>query len=353
MKYPEVLGIAEVLPQLQGFDAIIDARSPVEFAQDHLPGAINAPVLNDEQRIRVGTMYKQVGSFEAKKLGGALVAKNIALHIEQLWLDQPREWRPLVYCWRGGNRSGAMAHILAKIGWPVVQLDGGYKAFRAEVNAALELAPALRFKVVCATTGSGKSRLLEVLAAHGAQVLDLEQLAMHRGSVLGHLPSQAQPSQKAFESRIWDRLRRFDAALPVFVESESKKVGQLRVPAALMETMRSAECIALSLPRSERVRLLMQDYQHFLLDPATLKAQLEHLAPLHGKEKIHRWQAMADSGAMPQLVEELLAEHYDPAYLKSIDRNFVRYAQATPLQLAAIDDADFTAAAQFLIATVH
>ena len=353
MKYPEVLGIADVLPQLERFDAIIDARSPVEFAQDHLPGAINAPVLDDEQRIRVGTMYKQVGSFEAKKLGGALVAKNIALHIEQLWLDQPREWRPLVYCWRGGNRSGAMAHILAKIGWPVVQLDGGYKAFRAEVNAALELAPTLRFQVICATTGSGKSRLLEVLAAHGAQVLDLEQLAMHRGSVLGHLPSQSQPSQKAFESRIWDRLRRFDPALPVFVESESKKVGQLRVPAALMEAMRGADCIALTLGRADRVRLLLQDYDHFLLDPATLKAQLEHLAPLHGNEKIRRWQAMADSGAMPQLVDELLAEHYDPAYLKSIARNFVRYAQATPLQLADIGDTDFTAAAQFLIATVH
>lgn len=353
MKYPEVLGIAEVLPQLDSFDAIIDARSPVEYAQDHLPGAINAPVLDDEQRIRVGTMYKQIGSFEAKKLGGALVAKNIALQIEQLWLAHPREWRPLVYCWRGGNRSGAMAHILAKIGWPVVQLDGGYKAFRAEVNAALELAPQLRFKVICGTTGSGKSRLLEVLAAHGAQVLDLEQLAMHRGSVLGQLPSQAQPSQKAFETAIWNRLRRFDPALPVFVESESKKVGNLRVPAALMESMRGADCIALTLSRSDRVRLLMQDYAHFLQAPATLNGQLEHLALLHGKEKIRRWQAMADSGAMPQLVGELLAEHYDPAYLKSIDRNFVRYGQAQLLDLPDICAADFDTAALHLIATVR
>lgn len=353
MKYPEVLGIAEVLPQLASFDAIIDARSPCEYAQDHLPGAINAPVLDDEQRIRVGTMYKQVGSFEAKKLGGALVAKNIANHIEQLWLEHPREWRPLVYCWRGGNRSGAMAHILSKIGWPVVQLDGGYKAFRAEVNAALELAPQLRFKVICGTTGSGKSRLLEVLAAHGAQVLDLEQLAAHRGSVLGHLPSQAQPSQKAFETRIWDCLRHCDPALPVFVESESKKVGNLRVPAALMDTMRGADCIALNLSRADRVQLLMEDYAHFLVSPATLNAQLEHLTALHGKEKIRRWQSMADSGAMPQLVDELLADHYDPAYLRSIDRNFVRYGQSQWLELPGITTADFDTAAAQLIAVTH
>jgi tRNA 2-selenouridine synthase len=351
MKYPEVLSIDQVLDQLDTFDAIIDARSPSEFALDHLPGAINAPVLDDEQRIRVGTMYKQVGSFEAKKLGAALVAKNIARHIEERWIDQPREWRPLVYCWRGGNRSGAMAHILAKIGWPVVQLDGGYKAFRQEVNAALEHAPSLRFKVVCGTTGSGKSRLLEVLDAQGAQVLDLEQLAKHRGSVLGHLPSQPQPSQKAFETRVWQVLRRFDPSRPVFVEAESKKVGNVRVPAALMDTMRAADCIALNLSRANRVRLLMEDYQHFLADPSSLNGQLEHLTQLHGREKIARWQAMSDAGQMPELVEQLLADHYDPAYLRSIDRNFSRYGQALPLNLEDIDEEAFAAAARQLIAT--
>ncbi|OEZ64045.1 MULTISPECIES: tRNA 2-selenouridine(34) synthase MnmH [unclassified Duganella] len=348
MKYPEILSFDDALRQLDSFDAIIDARSPAEYALDHLPGAINAPVLDDEQRIRVGTMYKQVNSFEAKKVGAALVAKNIAAHIEALWLDKPREWRPLVYCWRGGNRSGSMAHILAKIGWPVVQLDGGYKAFRAHVNAALEQPPALNFKVICGTTGSGKSRLLEVLHANGAQVLDLEQLAAHRGSVLGHLPSHPQPSQKAFESAIWNTLRRFDPAQPVFVESESKKVGNLRVPAALMEAMRASDCIALTLSRANRVRLLMADYAHFTESPASLNEQLEFLVPLHGRDKIKRWQAMAVEGAIPALVEELLADHYDPAYLRSIDRNFVRYGQALPLELEDIDAAAFQAAALIL-----
>ena len=348
MKYPALLSFEEVLPQLERFDAIIDARSPSEFALDHLPGAINCPVLDDAQRIQVGTTYKQIDAFEAKKIGAAMVAKNIAQHIETLWLDKPRDWAPLVYCWRGGNRSGSMAHILAKIGWPVVQLDGGYKAFRNHVNTALEQAPALSFKVVCGTTGSGKSRLLETLHADGAQVLDLEQLAAHRGSVLGSLPSQPQPSQKAFETRIWDQLRRFDPARPVFVESESKKVGQLRVPAALMTAMRASPCIALTLSRPNRVRLLTEDYAHFMQDPALLNAQLEHLVALHGRETIKRWQEMASAGQMETLVDELLTSHYDPAYLRSIDRNFVHYDEAQVLELDGISPGDFLAGAHRL-----
>ncbi len=349
MKYPALTNFIHVLPQLDQFDCIIDARSESEFALDHLPGAINCPVLSDAERIRVGTMYKQINAFEAKKVGAALVAKNIARHIETLWLDRPREWRPLVYCWRGGNRSGSMAHILAKIGWPVEQLDGGYKAYRAHVSAQLADAPALQFRVVCGTTGSGKSRLLDVLDSVGAQVLDLERLAAHRGSVLGNLPSCAQPSQKMFETMIWDRLRRFDPARPVFVESESKKVGQLRVPDALMDTMRRSDCIALTLERSKRVRLLMEDYQHFADNPASLTAQLDFLVKLHGRDKINAWHAMANGGQMAQLVEQLLAEHYDPAYLRSIDRNFVRYGEADVVELPDIGPQDFLNAAHRLI----
>lgn len=348
MKYPEVLSADAVLAQLDGFNAIIDARSESEYALDHLPGAINCPVLDDEQRIRVGTLYKQVGAFEAKKVGAPIVAQNIARHIETLFADKPKEWRALVYCWRGGNRSGSMAHILARIGWPVVQLEGGYKAYRAHVSAALENPPALDFRVVCGTTGSGKSRLLETLDRIGAQVLDLEKLAAHRGSVLGHLPHEPQPTQKMFESRVWDRLRRFDPARPVFVESESKKVGNLRVPGLVMERMRAAPCIAVELSRPNRVRLLMEDYEHFCADPSTLNAQLEHLVQLHGRAKIDAWHALANGGRMPELVDELLVQHYDPAYLRSIDRNFVRYPQAEILALDDIAPADFEAAARRL-----
>ena len=348
MKYPALLNFMHVLPQLDEFDCIIDARSESEFALDHIPGAINCPVLNDEERIRVGTMYKQVGAFEAKKVGAALVAKNIARHIDTHWLDKPRDWKPLIYCWRGGNRSGSLAHILAKIGWPAIQLDGGYKAYRAHVSAALADTPPHQFRVICGTTGSGKSRLLEVLAADGAQVLDLEQLAAHRGSVLGHLPSQPQPSQKMFETMIWQTLRKFDPALPVFVESESKKVGNLRVPDAVMEKMRQSPCVSLTLSRPNRVRLLMEDYQHFTDSPATLNTQLDCLVKLHGREKIDGWKAMADGGQMPALVDHLLVDHYDPAYLRSIDRNFIQFDQAEVLELHDIAADDFLAAARHL-----
>ena len=348
MKYPSLQDFATVLPQLGEFDAIIDVRSPAEFALDHLPGAINCPVLDDEQRIKVGTLYKQLNSFEAKKVGAALVAKNIGMHIEERFLAMPKDWKPLVYCWRGGNRSGAMAHVLARIGWPAIQLEGGYKAYRAHVSEALLVAPALQFKVICGTTGSGKSRLLEVLDAIGAQVLDLEQLAAHRGSVLGNLPSQPQPSQKWFETQIWHKLRHFDPSRPVFVESESKKVGQLRVPDALMDTMRQAPCVSLTLSRPNRVRLLMEDYHHFADSPATLNAQLDCLVKLHGRAKIDAWHDLANSGAMPALVDELLVDHYDPAYLRSIDRNFLQFGTARVLALDDIAPGDFLAAAHAL-----
>lgn len=348
MKYPAVLSFDEILPQLDEFDTIIDARSESEFALDHIPGAINCPVLNDEERIKVGTTYKQVNAFEAKKIGAPLVARNIARHIEALWHDKPRDWKPLVYCWRGGNRSGSMAHILAKVGWPVVQLDGGYKAYRAYVASALENPPPVQFRVICGTTGSGKSRLLETLDSIGAQVLDLERLAAHRGSVLGNLPHEPQPSQKRFESLIWDTLRKFDFSKPVFVESESKKVGNLRVPDAVMAMMRSSPCVSLMLSRANRVRLLIEDYDHFMNDPALLNAQLVHLVQLHGHEKIGAWHGLANAGRMAELVDQLLVDHYDPAYLRSIDRNFVQFTDAQVVEMSDIGKDDFLKAARAL-----
>lgn len=349
MKYPALLSFAEILPALDKFDAIIDVRSPSEFAEDHIPGAINCPVLDDAERQRIGTLYKQVNAFEAKKAGAVLVSKNIAHHIETLFADKPREWAPLIYCWRGGNRSGAMAHIMAKIGWPAVQLDGGYKEYRKHINATLgEIASRFSFQVLCGTTGSAKSRLLQVLEQQGAQVLDLEQLAAHRGSVLGHLPLQPQPSQKMFESRLWQTLRQFDSTQVVFVESESKKVGNIRIPELLIEKMRSSPCIALHLSQENRIKLLIEDYAHFIVNPDKLNAQLDCLLSLHGKEKIAQWHRYALSGDMESLVAELLAEHYDPAYKRSIQRNFNQYDQARILELSGIDSQSLQCAAQQL-----
>jgi tRNA 2-selenouridine synthase len=317
----------ELLPRLADFDAIVDARSESEFALDHLPGAVNWPTLNDAERALVGTMYKQDSPFAARKRGAAIAARNIAAHIERELADAPKSWRPLVYCWRGGQRSGALATVLGQIGFAVTLLDGGYRAYRRTLLAALETEPE-RFdlRVVCGTTGSGKSRLLAALARHGAQVLDLEGLANHRGSVLGLVPGQTQPSQKLFESRLWDTLRRFDPARPVFVESESRKVGDLRVPEVLIERMRASPCFVLELPASARVQLLMDEYHFFVADIDAFCARLDALRVLRGHETVKRWQALARSGSVASVVHELLEQHYDPIYRQSIRRNYQRFA---------------------------
>jgi tRNA 2-selenouridine synthase len=320
MKFPELANVA----QIDLFDEIVDVRSPAEYAEDHVPGALSAPVLDDAERAEIGTLYKQASPFEAKKRGAALVARNIAAHIERDFISRDRGWRPLVYCWRGGKRSGAMTHILREIGWQAAQLEGGYKSYRREVLAQLETLPrTLNYRVVCGETGSAKSRLLEALEARGAQVLDLERLAAHRGSVLGGLPGEPQPAQKMFETRVWNALRRFDADIPVFVEAESKKIGQLQVPDALILAMRGSPCVRIAADVPSRVAFLMEDYGHFLRDPQALKAQLDCLLALYGRETIDAWKALADRGAFAELVGALLVDHYDPAYRKSMDRNYV------------------------------
>ena len=228
----------EAIQSLSHFDAIIDVRSPAEYAEDHLPGALNWPVLDNEERHRVGLLYKS-SPFEARKIGAALVARNIARHIEAHAEPLNRNWRPLVYCWRGGQRSGAMTWFLGQIGFKSRQLQGGYKAYRAQVREALLTQPAaFEFHVLCGRTGTGKTRLLQTLAAQGAQVLDLEGLAAHRGSILGALPDQPQPSQKGFDTLLWQQLTQLDASRPVFVESESRKIGQVRMPESMYEAMR-------------------------------------------------------------------------------------------------------------------
>ncbi|MES2000436.1 MAG: tRNA 2-selenouridine(34) synthase MnmH [Pseudomonadota bacterium] len=333
--------------QLSEFDEIIDVRSPGEFALDHIPGALNFPVLDDAERVRIGTLYKQVSAFDAKKIGAALVSHNIARHIETHFIDKPRTWKPLIYCWRGGNRSGAMAHILKQIGFDVAQLEGGYKAYRASVVADLARLPAqFRFRVVCGPTGSGKSRLLQALAEADAQVLDLEGLAAHRGSVLGNLPDAPQPTQKMFDSQLSWTLKQFDPTQPVYVEAESKKIGVLRVPDALLAQMRAGECVRIEVATPLRVALLKQEYVHFLNDPAALQAKLDCLVSLYGHEVIAHWNALAAQHAWDELVLLLLQYHYDPAYAKSTLRNFPAYTQTPAVLIDDISPSGFSAAAK-------
>ena len=321
---------------LAAFDEIIDVRTPAEFAEDHAPGAIHCPVLDDAQRVEVGTLYKQVSPFAAKKIGAAYVAENVARHLRERFLDRPKSWRPLVMCWRGGERSGAMTHILRRVGWDAQQLDGGYKAYRRlVVDTLVEQPRDFVFQVVCGATGSGKSRLLQALAARGAQVLDLVALACHKGSVLGVLPDADQPSQKAFETRLLAALAGLDPARPVFVEAESRKIGRLHLPDTLLEGLRAGACIEVEAEFSARVEFLLRDYDYFLAAPDWLNQRLDALRPLQGHETVKRWQDLARSGAWRQLVSELLGQHYDPLYRRSQHHNFA--GLATPRKLATED----------------
>ena len=346
------LSTAVTVAQLDAFDEVIDVRSPAEFALDHVPNAVNCPVLDDAERAHVGTLYKQVSPFDARKIGAALVSKNIARHIDERFRGRDRGWRPLVYCWRGGQRSSAMAHVLRQVGWDAATLEGGYRAYRREVMTQLEETPQLfRFKVVCGATGSGKSRLLAALAAQGAQVLDLEHLARHRGSLLGELPGEPQPSQKMFDSLVWSALKRLDPARPVFVEAESKKIGQLQVPAQLLERMREGECLRLEVPAAERVRFLIEEYRHFLEEPAALKEKLQCLTSRHGRAVIDRWLAQTDSRAWGELVSDLLVTHYDPSYLRAATQNYLHYDEAQALSLERLDETGMAHAAAELLKT--
>ncbi|MDD3884652.1 MAG: tRNA 2-selenouridine(34) synthase MnmH [Gallionella sp.] len=328
------------LPQLGEFDEIIDVRSPSEFADDHIPGAINCPVLNDEERARVGTLYTQTSPFEARKLGAVLVARNIAAHIENRLSAHPKSWRPLIYCWRGGQRSGAMSIILNQVGWAAHKLEGGYKQYRRDVIRQLEALPGtFKFEVLCGSTGSGKSRFLKALEETEHQVLDLETLAQHRGSVLGNLPHAPQPSQKGFESRLLHQLARLDPARPVYIEAESRKIGRLAVPDTLLQAMHTGHCRRLETTVPVRVGALLEDYPHFTENRELLETQLDLLQPFHPRTTLESWRESIARGDFYTLVESLLITHYDPAYFRALEKNYADLADAETLSLADLTPA--------------
>ena len=321
--------------QLAEFDTIIDVRSPAEFAEDHLPGAQSCPVLSNEERIRVGTLYKQVSAFEAKKVGAAIVSRNIAQCLESNFLDQPKNWRPMIYCWRGGQRSGAFTHVLCEIGWDAHQLAGGYKTWRRHVLTQLETLPdQFDFRVISGATGSGKSRLLETLAAQGAQVLHLEQMAAHKGSVLGSLPRQDQPSQKGFDTSLFAALGHLSSDRPVFVEAESRKIGQLQLPETLVAAIRRAPCARLQVNLDARIDFLLGDYDYAISDPTWLISCIDRLHGMQSRETLIRWNQLVADGNFRQLVEELLTQHYDPLYQRSQNHNYAEHGQARLVEVS-------------------
>ena len=308
-------------PALAGFDDIIDVRAPAEFAEDHLPGAINLPVLTDAERARVGTIYKQVSPFDARKLGAALVAANAARHLQGALADRGGAWQPLVYCWRGGQRSGSFATILSQIGWRVARVQGGYKTWRTLVVDRVQNGPiAAPVIVLDGNTGSAKTAILQRLALRGHQVIDLEGLAHHRGSLFGGHPD-GQPSQKMFEGRLAVALEGLDPTRPLLVEAESSRIGQITVPKAMWQAICAAPRLQLRVPVAARAAFTAATYGDMVDDPARVSAILDLMAPLHPAERVEGWRQALAQGQWQHLSEGLLRDHYDPRYDKHRSRH--------------------------------
>lgn len=338
-------------PWKEFYSEIIDVRSESEFAEDHLPGAINLPVLDDVERAKVGTIYKQVSPFEARKVGAAIVARNIAVHLDSHFAAKSKNYHPLVYCWRGGQRSNSIALVLNQIGWQATVLEGGYKTYRTYVREQLEQLPEkFNYQILSGLTGSGKTHILRQLAKRGVQVLDLEGLANHRGSLLGQEwegKLSPQPSQKGFESLLMQALQNFDVSKMVWVEAESNKIGQIYLPPSLWQKMKQASCVEVELPIAARIEWLLQEYPHLVTHPDILKRKLEHLKSRYGREKIEDWYCLIDAGKWEALVGDLLLHHYDPAYNKSIGQCYNRVERK--LQIVDLSTANVEALLDVLL----
>jgi tRNA 2-selenouridine synthase len=298
------------------FDSIIDVRSPAEYAEDHVPGAISLPAMSNEERARVGTIYTQQSPFLARKVGAAIVARNVAAHLEGPLADKDGGWRPLVYCWRGGQRSGSVATILSQIGWRAQTVEGGYRSYRRLVAGAMhETALPHRLVLLDGNTGTAKTEILARLDARGVQVVDLEGLAAHRGSLFGPV-ARPQPAQKAFEGMLARAFAGLDPARPVVVEAESSKIGELLVPPSVWAAMTRAPRIRVAAPLEARARYLARAYADLTAEPAALAATLERLVPFQGRAQVSDWQTQAAEGAYARLAGELMERHYDPRYAK-------------------------------------
>lgn len=300
-----------------GFDTVIDVRSPAEFAEDHIPGAINLPALSNAERAEVGTIYKQVSAFDARKIGAAMVARNVADHLAGPLADKTGGWRPLVYCWRGGQRSGSFASILSQIGWRAETVKGGYQSYRRLVHDVMYARPLdHRIVLLDGNTGTAKTEILQRLDALHVQVLDLEGAARHRGSLLGAQPG-GQPSQKAFESTLAAALQVADPQRVTVIEAESSKIGRLNLPQSLWQRMMAAPRIVISAPIEARAAYLRQAYAQVAADTVGLQQQLDVLRPLRGHVVVERWRALIDRGDMTGLARALMEDHYDPSYARS------------------------------------
>ena len=308
--------------QPEQYDMVIDVRSPSEFADDHIEGAVNLPALFDDERAVVGTLYKQTSAFAARKAGAAFMSHNIAHHLETFLKDKPAGFRPLIHCWRGGQRSRAFALVLSEIGWTTYLLEGGYKAYRRDVLDKMKSLPKqLQLIIIAGRTGSGKTALLQTLQQKQQQILDLEDLAAHRGSLLGQIPGRPQPGQRLFESRLVHKLLQFDTDKTVFVESESSRIGNLQIPAQLWQVMTNAPLVTVDVPLSARAAYLVSVYERLTTDSSDLSLLIDGMTRRHGHEITSKWRNLMKRKDWNGLAQSLLTAHYDPAYDQSVSRH--------------------------------
>ena len=316
---------------IKEFNTIIDVRSPNEFQEDSIPKAINYPVLNDDERHKVGKIYSK-NIFEARKIGAQIISKNISKILKCLKINKSE--KILIYCWRGGLRSLSLYLVLKNIGFDVQILNKGYKSFRGHINAFFKKEiNEYEFNILSGLTGSGKTFFLDNLS-HKINIINLESLACHKGSILGNIPNILQPSQKKFESSIWYELYKKSSIKKIWVESESNKIGNVSLPKLLFEKMLKGNILKLNVPIDARAKFIIKDYNYFVKNNEYLDHALDVLKKFitfkEYKILIHNYKTKD----FISFVRNLLIFHYDKAYNKRT--HYCESNQKTELEIKEV-----------------
>ncbi len=307
--------------KLKNIDLIIDVRSPLEFSIDHIPGSVNLPVLYNEEREIIGKIYKNISSFEARKKGAMLIAKNISKHLENTLCDKTNNFTPLIYCWRGGQRSKSMSKIFSEIGWRNYILNGGYKNYRKNIiNNLKDISSKLNLIILSGYTGVGKTEIIDLLDTKGIQTINLEKFANHKGSLLGKVKNEKQPSQPFFESLIYDKLEKFDITQQIIMEAESSKIGNLQIPPSIWKKMIKASTINITAKQSYRANYLLKNYNHIINDKKDIFIFIASMKKRYGDLVILNWIEEIKKGQWKKFVKEILKTHFDPSYNKSFSK---------------------------------
>jgi tRNA 2-selenouridine synthase len=300
----------------EGNYALIDVRSPLEFVKGHIPGAANIPLFTDEERAVVGTRYHDAGKDAALLIGLDFAGVKMSDFVKRLTsLTRGKNRKVAVYCWRGGMRSASMSWLFSTAGFDTVVLEGGYKAYRTYIREAAGKGVPIR--VLGGMTGSGKTEVLGIMQQKGCQVIDLEHLAHHKGSVFGSLGQKAQPSNEQFENDLYNEWRLLDHSRPVWVEDESRSIGTVSLPPPFFDMMKKSPMILLRIPAEIRVRRLVREYACF--SNAELLAGLDKIAASLGGQTAAAIRQHIGGENYEEAIRLVLG-YYDKTYLKALER---------------------------------